>query len=154
MTALRFVVRVGVLLVVLAGSAHGDDVTFAESELWIESGGERHHFRVELAETGAQQARGLMFRRNLAANAGMLFLYASPQHVSMWMKNTLIPLDMVFITSAGAVHRIAPWAAPLSLTAIHSGAPVSAVLELAGGAADRLGLRPGDRVIHPHFGER
>jgi len=148
----RFVARVAALLALLAGPAHADDVTFAVSELWIESGGERHHFRVELAETGAQQARGLMFRRELAADAGMLFLYEPPQHVSMWMKNTLIPLDMVFITAAGAIHRVASWAAPLSLTAIHSGAPVTAVLELPGGTADRLGLRAGDRGVHPHFG--
>ena len=134
-----------------ASGAPGADIVFAESGLWIESGGARHFFRVELAETPAQQARGLMFRDRLAADAGMLFVYDTPRHVSMWMKNTLVPLDMLFLAADGAIVRIARWATPLSRETIPSGAPVTAVLELAGGAADRLGLAPGDRVRHPVF---
>ncbi len=135
----------------LACAAAAEDVTFATSELWIESAGARHHFRIELAETTAQHARGLMFRTDLAADAGMLFAYPSARHVSMWMKNTLVPLDMLFIAEDGAVVRIARWATPLSLEPIPSLAPVLAVLELPGGAADRLGLEAGDRVLHPVF---
>lgn len=133
-----------------AGAADdADEIAFAASELWIESGGERHRFRVELAETPAQQTRGLMFRTHVAPDSGMLFVYGAARHAAMWMKNTLVPLDMLFITEGGAVARIARWTTPLSLETIPSRAPVVAVLELAGGTADRLGLAAGDRVLHP-----
>lgn len=134
-----------------AAPAGADEISFAVSDLWIDSAGERHRFRVEIAETPAQQARGLMFRTEVATDAGMLFDYGSPRPVTMWMKNTLVPLDMLFIDADGAVVRIERWTTPLSLDSISSGAPVVAVLELRGGAADRLGLAAGDRVSHPIF---
>lgn len=134
-----------------AAPAGADELSFAVSDLWIDSAGGRHRFRVEIAETPAQQARGLMFRAEVAPGAGMLFDYGEPRPVTMWMKNTLVPLDMLFIDADGAVVRIERWTAPLSLDPISSGAPVAAVLELRGGAADRLGLAAGDRVSHPIF---
>ena len=95
-----------------------------------------------------------MFRTSLPDNAGMLFFYDTPQEITMWMRNTYIPLDMVFIRSDGIVHRIEARTQPFSESIISSGANVSACLELAGGAAERLGLKPGDRVEHPLFKPR
>lgn len=106
---------------------------------------------IEVADTGEEKARGLMFRTSLADTSGMLFPYPQPQELQMWMKNTFIPLDMVFIKSDGTVHRIEVRTEPMSERVIGSKGDVSAVLELAGGAAERLGLRAGDRVVHPHF---
>jgi uncharacterized membrane protein (UPF0127 family) len=106
---------------------------------------------VEVARTPEQQAKGLMFRNQLADDRGMLFPHDKPREVSMWMRNTYIPLDMVFLKADGTVHRIAARTEPLSEKIISSQGEVSAVLELAGGAAERLGLRPGDKVRHPLF---
>lgn len=108
-----------------------------------------HNFNIEVATTQQEQALGLMFRRSLPENAGMLFLYDPPQPAAMWMKNTLIPLDMVFIAPDGRVLRIESNAEPLSTTVIPSDGDISAVLELNGGEADKIGLRRGDRVIYP-----
>jgi hypothetical protein len=108
-----------------------------------------HNFNIEVATTQQEQALGLMFRRSLPENAGMLFLYDPPQPAAMWMKNTLIPLDMVFIAPDGRVLRIESNAEPLSTTVIPSEGDISAVLELNGGEADKIGLRRGDRVIYP-----
>jgi hypothetical protein len=106
----------------------------------------------EIAETSEQKTLGLMFRTSLADTQGMLFPYGAPQEITMWMKNTFISLDMVFIRADGVVHRIAARTEPLSERVIASNGPVAAVLELAGGAAERLGLKVGDRVRHRHFG--
>jgi uncharacterized membrane protein (UPF0127 family) len=111
----------------------------------------RHPFQVELARNDADRAQGLMFRRNLAADRGMLFDFGRVQPISMWMQNTYIPLDMVFIRADGTIARIAENAEPLSTRPIPSGEPVLAVLEVIGGTASRLGLRAGDRVEHPLF---
>jgi uncharacterized membrane protein (UPF0127 family) len=108
-----------------------------------------HNFNVEVATTQREQALGLMFRRSLPENAGMLFLYDPPQPAAMWMKNTLIPLDMVFIAPDGRVLRVESNAEPLSTTVIPSEGDISAVLELNGGEADKIGLRRGDKVIYP-----
>lgn len=108
-------------------------------------------FDIELAVSPQQQAQGLMYRRSLAAEAGMLFVYRPARPVSMWMKNTLIPLDMLFIAADGEIVKIAERTVPLSLTSISSDQTVRGVLELNGGTADRLGIRPGDRVLHPAF---
>jgi uncharacterized membrane protein (UPF0127 family) len=108
-----------------------------------------HNFNIEVATTQREQALGLMFRRSLPENAGMLFLYDPPQPAAMWMKNTLIPLDMVFIAPDGRVLRIESNAEPLSTTVIPSEGDISAVLELNGGEADKIGLRRGDKVIYP-----
>ncbi|MFQ5774405.1 MAG: DUF192 domain-containing protein [Kiloniellaceae bacterium] len=127
--------------------------TFARGELTIETAaGARHRFRVELALTPAQQAQGLMYRRRLPADAGMLFLYGNDAPVSMWMRNTLIPLDMLFIGRDGRIVHVAERTVPGSLETISAGRPVAGVLELNGGTAARLRIRVGDRVLHPAFG--
>lgn len=108
-------------------------------------------FNVEVAATPAQQTVGLMYRTQLADTGGMLFLHGAPREVTMWMRNTYIPLDMLFITSDGTIHRIEAMTEPLSEDIIASKGPVAAVLELAGGAAARLGIKAGDKVRHRHF---
>jgi len=112
-----------------------------------------HPFTVELATTPAQMMQGLMYRQSLAPNAGMLFDYQAPSMASMWMKNTLIPLDMLFVDATGHIVNIHERAVPGSLDPIAAAAPVRAVIELNGGTAARLGIRPGDRVIYPIFGD-
>ena len=108
-----------------------------------------HSFNIEVATTDEERALGLMFRRSLPENAGMLFLYDQPQPAAMWMKNTLIPLDMVFISPGGTVHRIESNTEPFSLTVIPSEGPIAGVLELNGGEAAKIGLKPGDKVLYP-----
>jgi uncharacterized membrane protein (UPF0127 family) len=105
-----------------------------------------HHFRVELAETPETRERGLMFRRSLAADKGMLFDFKTVQPVSFWMKNTYIPLDIVFIGPDGRIVSIARNATPMSEALISSAAPVLEVLELQGGRAAQIEALPGDRV--------
>lgn len=114
--------------------------------------GERHEFSVELARTTEQMAQGLMFRTRLAADAGMLFDLDPPRRVSMWMKNTLIPLDMLFIEANGRIAAIAAETTPRSLEPIDPGMAVRAVLELSAGSAARLGIAPGDFVRYGWFG--
>ena len=111
----------------------------------------RHVFQVEAARNDAQREKGLMFRRNLPPDRGMLFDFKTSQPVMMWMKNTYIPLDMVFISRAGQVTHIAKNAEPLSERIIPSDGPAYAVLEINGGAADRIGLKPGDKVENGLF---
>jgi hypothetical protein len=117
--------------------------------LTIHSANGVHRFTVEVAATPEQQERGLMFRRSLAPNHGMIFPYDPPQMIGFWMKNTLIPLDMVFIDAGGRIDRVAT-AKPLDETAVPSGVPASAVLEIRGGRAAELGIKRGDRVDWKH----
>lgn len=149
--------RALVLFLILAsGSAAAEPapMAFPRSRLEIATAdGRRLGFAVEMATTAAQQSRGLMHRRSLAADAGMLFDFGSGRSVYMWMKDTFIPLDMLFIDASGAIVEIAERTVPHSLEVIGSGEPVRAVLELNGGTAHRLGIRPGDRVVHPLFGD-
>lgn len=105
-------------------------------------------FRVHLASSNAERSRGLMFVRKMPEDVGMLFLYDKPDTVSMWMKNTYIPLDIIFIAADGRIIRIARNAEPHSLASITSGGPAIAVLELNGGVSDKLGLAAGQRVFH------
>jgi hypothetical protein len=114
--------------------------------------GTRHAFRVEMAVEPQHQTIGLMFRDRVGPDEGMLFDWGSPRESMMWMRNTLIPLDMLFIAADGRVHRIAERTVPHSLATVDSRGPVRATLELAGGTAERLGLRVGDRVEHRIFG--
>ena len=114
--------------------------------LTIRSATGTHHFTVEVARSPEQQQQGLMYRRSLAPDRGMLFPYAPEQNVAFWMRNTFIPLDLVFIRSDGTIGRIAENCVPESLDLIYSGEPVVAVLEIAGGQSARLGLMAGDKV--------
>ena len=111
-----------------------------------------HSFTIELATTPAERALGLMYRRALPADAGMLFLYEKPQPLTMWMRNTFIPLDMVFIGADGKVHRIESRAEPFSTQLISSEGNVQGVLEVKAGTAKAIGLKPGDEVIYPGLG--
>lgn len=108
-------------------------------------------FQVEMANTPEQRARGLMFRRSMAADHGMLFDFGTDEYVGMWMKNTFIPLDMLFISSRGEIRKIVKRTVPKSLAPIASGEPVRAVLELSGGITDKLNIKTGDRISHPMF---
>lgn len=129
----------------------GGEVTFETGSLVIESGGGRHPFTVELARSPEQRSRGLMFRETMAPDVGMLFIYPRRQRIAMWMKNTILPLDMLFIDSDGTIVRIAEWTQPHSLRTIESGGRVLGVLELNAGTTARLGIAVGDRVRHPAF---
>ena len=133
-------------------SVAADLQKFPTSELTIISATGSHRFKVELAETPAQMTQGLMFRTSLAPDAGMLFDYKEPTVATMWMRNTLIPLDMLFVDTQGRIVNIHERAVPQSDDVIGSAEPVRAVIELNGGTAARLGIEPGDRVVHPIFG--
>jgi uncharacterized protein len=106
-------------------------------------------FDVWLADSPSRQQQGLMFVRALPDMRGMLFVHESPKPISMWMKNTYIPLDMVFIDAKGRIQQIVEQATPHSLDIIRSNEPALAVLEIAGGEAKRLGLHLGQHVVHP-----
>jgi hypothetical protein len=113
-----------------------------------------HVFSVEIAKTEEERATGLMYRKELAEGRGMLFDFSPEQQVSMWMKNTFIPLDMIFIRSDGRILRIAENTVPQSEKIIPSGGLAKGVLEVIGGTAKKYGIQPGDRVAHPLFGTR
>ena len=138
-----------------AACAQGDRVGAergaAQNTVVIESGAERHRFYVEIADDDEERRIGLMYRTELAQDAGMLFDFGEPQQLSMWMKNTLIPLDIAFIDKEGVIRRIAANTTPRSLESIRSGAAVVGVLEVNGGVFERLGVKEGDIVRHPIF---
>jgi uncharacterized membrane protein (UPF0127 family) len=128
------------------------EVPFERSSLVVVSGGREIKFDVDLALNDAQRSRGLMFREKLGPYEGMLFDFHQEAPVSFWMKNTLIPLDMVFIAADGTIRHVHPNAVPLSTDTIPSEFPVRGVLEINGGSARLLGIKPGDKVKHPIFG--
>ena len=127
---------------------------YPTAELSVESGGRSHPFTVWVAATEARRNQGLMYVKSLPAKRGMLFLFEAPQVAAFWMKNTLIPLDLLFIAPDGRIIRVAENATPLSEATINSMGVVTGVLELAGGSSQRLGLKAGDRVRYPAFGAR
>jgi uncharacterized membrane protein (UPF0127 family) len=142
--ALSFVV----LAAAFAGApALGDGLQSLE----IETSTGPHAFQVEIANDDATRERGLMDRRYMAPDHGMLFEFDRDAPVSFWMKNTYIPLDMIFIARSGVVTHIVANAEPLSERVIPSGPPCAAVLELNGGKAASIGLKVGDKVRHPFF---
>lgn len=145
------------LIIVLSfiAPAVAQTVTFSrDAAVIVTADGRRHDVAIELASTPEQLAQGLMFRRDLPAGSGMLFDFGSSRPVSMWMKNTLIPLDMLFMDRAGRVVYVEQYAVPGSLEARGPAEPVLGVLELPAGTARRLGIHPGDRVEHAVFGRR
>lgn len=109
-------------------------------------------FSVEVADTGKERARGLMFRESLPRSAGMLFVYGRPTVASFWMKNTLIPLDMIFVDERGVVRKVHARAVPGDLTPILGGDGIKAVLEINGGLAEAMGITAGSEMRHPAFG--
>ena len=118
----------------------------------VTQGGVRHEFNVEMATTGIQQETGLMFRPSVPADGGMLFDWGQVRDSTMWMRNTIAPLDMLFIDPDGTIHHIAENTTPRSLAMIPSDGGVRATLELAAGTAARLHLRVGDKVEQRIFG--
>jgi hypothetical protein len=140
-----------VVLAMLAGHFLPHASALRRETLKLVTAQAEHTIDVEITETPQEKAQGLMFRSRLPEKSGMLFFYEQPQEITMWMRNTYIPLDMVFIRADGVVHRIEARTEPLSEAIIASRGPVVACLELAGGAAERLGLKTGDRVVHPLF---
>ena len=128
--------------------------TLYRENLSIESNtGEKHHFHVELADSPEERSMGLMYRKEMGADEGMLFLYSQQQYVTMWMHNTFLPLDMIFISSDGKVMNIVERTVPQSKTTISSGMAVIAVLELNAGTVSKHGIRLGDQVNHAFFGK-
>ena len=134
------------LAAALASSARG-----ADALLEIDTASGAHRYGVEIANDEAAREHGLMDRRKMAADHGMLFEFPQRGPVTFWMKDTYISLDMIFIDSDGTVKSIAPGAKPLSEDLIPSGGPVTGVLELNAGQAAAIGLKPGDKVKFPFF---
>ena len=133
-----------------AGGAVGEaPAGFEVLEVVTQQG--RTRFFVEIADTDAKRERGLMFRKEVPPDRGMLFDFKTPRDVAFWMKNTLVPLDIIYIQPDGVVLSIARNTTPLSEAPIPSGGPVVGVLELAGGRAAQIGLLPGDRIEHRIF---
>ena len=117
--------------------------------LTVESKGKTHRFIVEVARTSEEQATGLMNRSTLAPGRGMIFPFETPRPASFWMKNTLIPLDIIFIRADGTIANVEANTVPMSLEGVNSVGTVAAVLEIAGGRAAELGIAAGDRVNWP-----
>jgi uncharacterized protein len=149
----RFVLGAPLLLAAAAARAQdNNEIKYDRSSLVIVTAARELKFDIELALTEPQRNHGLMFREKLGPYEGMLFDFYSETPVSFWMKNTLIPLDMVFIAADGTIKHVHANATPLSTDTIPSGFPVRAVLEINGGSARLLGIKPGDKVKHPIFG--
>jgi uncharacterized membrane protein (UPF0127 family) len=149
--ALMAIILLGILGAAVTPRGDGQKSLPKECLAIINAKGERCLFIVELAVTPEEQEKGLMFRRTLAPDAGMLFVLATPQIVDFWMKNTILPLDMIFIRKDGTVDAIVRNAVPYSLTNIFSTGPVIATLEVPAGTAGRLNLQPADKVIARQF---
>ena len=151
----RVLCAVAFLLALAAAypAAAQEPITFERTDLAIvTAAGARHQFKVEWAKSWPQKARGLMYRKDMAIDHGMLLDYDPPQAASIWMKNTLIPLDIVFIRADGVIESIFLGAKPQDETPMPSKGDVRAVLELNAGVARLLGIQPGDKVVHPIFG--
>ena len=140
-------VTLAAALVALAGMAAA--APCREDAVTLRGDGDQARFRVELADEEAERARGLMNRDDLARGAGMLFVYPEPQRVAFWMKNTRIPLDMIFLDAAGTVQKVHHEAVPHDETPIFGGAGIQSVLEINGGLAHRIGIEAGWQLRHP-----
>jgi uncharacterized protein len=130
-------------------ASNGQVAASSLTVLSIKSANGVHRFKVEMARTPEQQERGLMFRQSLPPDGGMLFPMDPPRTASFWMRNTVIPLDMIFIRDDGTIARIAAETTPYSEVPVDSGEPVAAVLEIAGGQSAALGIAEDDKVTWP-----
>ena len=135
-----------------ASETSAEEAGLETGTLSIDTGEEVREFTIEIADSPDEISTGLMHRESLGEDAGMLFDFANPREPAMYMKNTLIPLDMLFISSDGTIVMIARNTVPGSLRTISPGMPVKGVLEINGGRADALGIKPGDTVNHEIFG--
>ena len=129
--------------------AQGASAACAPDTLELRGPSGSQRFSVEIADDPAEQAQGLMFREKMATSAGMLFVFAKPKHAQFWMKNTLIPLDIIFADASGVVTRVHAGAVPGDLTPIDGGEGVAIVLEINGGLAKRMGIAAGSEMRHP-----
>jgi uncharacterized protein len=132
--------------------AQGEQVQGALEQLIIETSAGPRSFKVEIARTPEQKSKGLMFRQSMPTDQGMLFLHDQDAERMMWMRNTYLALDMLFIKADGRIHRIAERTQPFSEATVASQGPVRAVLELNAGRASASGIKVGDLVRHGHFG--
>jgi len=139
----------GLISVLLALSPMGAWAACAPDVVELRGPSGQQRFTVEVADDGAERAQGLMFRESMPSSAGMLFVYEEPQAVSFWMKNTLIPLDMIFADETGRVTRVHSNAIPGDTTPIQGGEGVRFVLEINGGLAARMGIAEGSELRHP-----
>ncbi|MEN9409333.1 MAG: hypothetical protein RL216_1307 [Pseudomonadota bacterium] len=126
----------------------------APDRLDIRGAGGQQRFSVEVADDGAERAQGLMFRESMPSSAGMLFVYEAPQRAAFWMKNTLIPLDMIFADETGRVRKVHSNAIPGDTTPIEGGEGIRFVLEINGGLAQRMGIAEGSELRHPSIPQR
>lgn len=139
----------GALAILWSGGAHAAECQ--PDRVSVRGGWGQAAFTVEVADDPRERAQGLMFREDMPLSHGMLFVFDAPQKVSFWMKDTLIPLDMIFVESDGTISRIHENAVPHDTTPIDGGGGVFAVLEVNGGLAARLGIKVGSEMQHPAF---
>jgi hypothetical protein len=140
------------LTLLAAAPAFGaEELAKKDLTVWM-ANGQSHRFEVEVAVTPAEQEVGLMFRKSMPEDSGMIFLNKIDKESTFWMKNTYIPLDMLFVARDGKIIHIKANAKPLSEDFIPSGGPVRAIIELNGGTAARLGIKAGDHVVFPGLG--
>lgn len=157
MRTIRHRLLVGAFAWLVCAACRPDDAappslaSFSKTTVTLETATGTHTIEVWIADTPSHREQGLMFVKSLPPDAGMLFVFDEAQYVAMWMKDTYISLDMVFIDRGSRVANIAANTKPLSLDTINSATPVMGVLELPAGAARRFGLHPGDRVHSPAF---
>ena len=147
---LKLIALVGCLFVLESRHAVSD-TTFPQSEILIVSKSGEHKFLVDVATTMAQRQMGLMYREKMARNSGMMFDFGEEQLIAMWMKNTLIPLDMLFVDKTGKIVQIERATTPLSLETIASRRPAMSVIEINAGLTEELGISEGDQVMHNIF---
>lgn len=140
-------------LVVACGLAQSAVAACSENQVHLRGDWGQARFTVEIADDPETRALGLMFREDMAASAGMLFIYERPQRLAFWMRNTLIPLDIIFLDPQGVVARVHSNAVPLDETPIPGGDGLLGALEINGGLAHRLGISIGSEVRHPAFGD-
>ena len=152
MIAQRALAAAALALLFSGGVARAEGAVCAPDRLDIRGDWGAARFSVEIADTPETQARGLMFRESLPAAHGMLFVYERPGAPAFWMRNTLIPLDMLFVTPEGVVQHVHAEAVPGDETPIRGGDGVLAVFEIRGGLAEAIGIAPGDEMRHPAFG--
>ena len=146
---MKFITFVGLAMFAQAGQVFAAPCDASAVNLRGDWGQAR--FSIEVADDVAERAQGLMFREQMAATAGMLFIYEEPQTVAFWMRNTLIPLDMIFLDETGLVTVVQENAVPLDETPIPGGDGVLMVLEINGGMAATLGITPGSQMLYPQI---
>lgn len=149
--AVLFCLLIAAMVAMMGALNAQTEIKMRRDTLILHTAGGAHRIDIEVAESDREQQHGLMFRQSLGDNEGMLFPYPTPREITMWMRNTYISLDMIFIRGDGIVHRIATDTEPFSENIIPSQGEATAVLEMKAGSARRLGLKAGDRVEYKHF---